>query len=719
MQISSQGSLGGYLLSEDAMAERYGGVPRQDLENSDFVFPETRTFPIMVHGDVRDAVSSWGRYRGEESFETFKRRLTRLAKRKGLSSALPASWSETKGGGMNNEQLEAIIAATEQMALEAKAKYGQESLPDNEEDVALYLESFGKKPNRRKKKKSDEADMTNEDNAEENLNEDDVDMMDEMGEKVRLPPRTPPGVRPRPPGSVDDGGNRPRPPSVRSGKSEDYLELMDLLEEVGQKARRMKKKSDDTDMPDEEDMANPKVNEESTDEAPYINGFLGTSELQALLERTKPQPKKKAAKAVSKIQPKRETATAEKEPTTPPDELENLGDLRPIPPDPEIEKMMQEVFGKDAVNKNRAKKKLKIQGTKKATKAHDLATVVSMVEEAIHEALEELSVLYEDDEWSNPEMIDEKESIQFIMESLGRKGYEYDEDEEYEVDYDIYVYPEFAVVEFSRASYRVPYAIEQGDVAIGMPSEWTRVTETWKDIPDAPTFAEAVSRDQENAIKAIIDQWSDESLEYRWNDEEVVAEMKSIGEAIKMLEDGTVIAQAVRFGSQSETDISEFRDYFTKSTNFWLTEWQTRPMLYDHATDSQTRDNPIVGQWIKAWTDETGVWLKGQLNKAHKYAEAIKELAKMGLLKLSTDSAPHLVIRTRNENGTHEIKRWPIVAASLTVQPAEPRLPAVEVKTTTTRKKAESRPDTKPTASLDTPLLLQLVEDIQKLGEVE
>ena len=568
------------------------------------------------------------------------------------------------------------------------------------------LEEVGRKA-RRMKKKNDE------------YTEDDVDMMDEMGEKVRLPPRTPPGVRPRPPGSVNDGGNRPRPPSVRSGKSEDYLELMDLLEEVGRKARRMKKKSDDTDMPDEEDMANPKVNEESTDEAPYINGFLGTSELQALLERTKPQPKKKAAKAVSKIQPKRETATAEKEPTTPPDELENLGDLRPIPPDPEIEKMMQEVFGKDAVNKNRAKKKLKIQGTKKATKAHDLATVVSMVEEAIHEALEELSVLYEDDEWSNPEMIDEKESIQFIMESLGRKGYEYDEDEEYEVDYDIYVYPEFAVVEFSRASYRVPYAIEQGDVAIGMPSEWTRVTETWKDIPDAPTFAEAVSRDQENAIKAIIDQWSDESLEYRWNDEEVVAEMKSIGEAIKMLEDGTVIAQAVRFGSQSETDISEFRDYFTKSTNFWLTEWQTRPMLYDHATDSQTRDNPIVGQWIKAWTDETGVWLKGQLNKAHKYAEAIKELAKMGLLKLSTDSAPHLVIRTRNENGTHEIKRWPIVAASLTVQPAEPRLPAVEVKTTTTRKKAESRPDTKPTASLDTPLLLQLVEDIQKLGEVE
>jgi predicted transcriptional regulator len=574
------------------------------------------------------------------------------------------------------------------------------------------LEEVGQKA-RRMKKKADDANMSDEE---------DMEMMDDMGEKRRPVPGSRPPSRPpsRPGGGFNDGGDRPLPPPR---KNQDYLDLMDLLEEVGQKARRMKKKTDNANMSDEEDASDDEFNKEGTSNTPFLDGFLGTSELQAMLEHTKPQSRKKEKKSTSatpKVQLKRETATAEKEPTSNPEELEEIDNLRPIPPDPEIEKMMQEVFGTEAINKNRAKKKLKIRGVKNASKAHDLATVVSMVEEAIHEALEELNILYSDNEWSNSEMVDEQEAIQFIMESLGRKGYEeYEEEEEEEIDYDIYVYPEFAIVEFPRASYRVPYAIEQGDVAIGMPSEWTRVTETWKDIPNAPTFAEAVSQDQEDAIKTIINRWSDETLEYQWVDEEVVAEMKSVGEAIKMLEDGTVIAQAVRFGSPSETDISEFRDYFTKSTNFWLTEWQTRPMLYDHATDSQTRDNPVVGKWIKAWTDETGVWLKGQLNKAHKYAEAIKELAKMGLLKLSTDSAPHLVIRARNENGTHEIKRWPIVAASLTVQPAEPRLPAIEVKNTNTRKKAEVKPDTKPITSLDTPSLLQLVEDIQKLGEVE
>lgn len=80
----------------ETKAERYGGTPRADLKDSDFVFPDTRTFPVMTQKDVEDAVSSWGRYKGEETFETFKTRLTALAKRKGFAEALPASWGATK-----------------------------------------------------------------------------------------------------------------------------------------------------------------------------------------------------------------------------------------------------------------------------------------------------------------------------------------------------------------------------------------------------------------------------------------------------------------------------------------------------------------------------------------------------------------------------------------------------------------------------------------------
>ena len=68
-----------------------------------------------------------------------------------------------------------------------------------------------------------------------------------------------------------------------------------------------------------------------------------------------------------------------------------------------------------------------------------------------------------------------------------------------------------------------------------------------------------------------------------------------------------------------------------------------------------------------------------QLDLAHRYHNAIKELARRGLLRVSTDSAPHLVRRERIGEA-HEVKTWPILAASLTVSPAEPRLLPAELK---------------------------------------
>lgn len=71
-----------------------GGVDRDKLKDSDFVFSDSRTFPVVRPGDVSDAVSSWGRYRGPHSFEEFKRRLIALCRRKGESfvNALPKEW---------------------------------------------------------------------------------------------------------------------------------------------------------------------------------------------------------------------------------------------------------------------------------------------------------------------------------------------------------------------------------------------------------------------------------------------------------------------------------------------------------------------------------------------------------------------------------------------------------------------------------------------------
>lgn len=73
-----------------------GGVDRDELEDDDFVIPESRNFPIVTPADVGDAVAAWGRYKGDVTFETFKRRLTALCQRKGKTfvAALPAAWKE-------------------------------------------------------------------------------------------------------------------------------------------------------------------------------------------------------------------------------------------------------------------------------------------------------------------------------------------------------------------------------------------------------------------------------------------------------------------------------------------------------------------------------------------------------------------------------------------------------------------------------------------------
>jgi hypothetical protein len=141
---------------------------------------------------------------------------------------------------------------------------------------------------------------------------------------------------------------------------------------------------------------------------------------------------------------------------------------------------------------------------------------------------------------------------------------------------------------------------------------------------------------------------------------------------------GRIGGYVVRFGGPEEPDISGHRDWFTKSTEFWLDAWDRRPMLYHHAQDEGTADAPRVGMWDAARVDPVGVWLEGQLDLSHKYARAIQQMVAEGRLKLSSDSAPHLVCRKPHPNGTHEVLRWPLIAASLTPTPAEPRLAPVQ-----------------------------------------
>ena len=151
------------------------------------------------------------------------------------------------------------------------------------------------------------------------------------------------------------------------------------------------------------------------------------------------------------------------------------------------------------------------------------------------------------------------------------------------------------------------------------------------------------------------------------------------GGAVKAADDDTIKGMAILYAAKATHDLE--RDYYDKDTDLWLDHWGwPKPITYHHGMDKDTRSDPVIGHWTKAVQTDEGVWLEGQLDRAHKYYKAIKELARRGYLKISSDSGPQWVIREPQSNGANYIKRWPLVTASVTVTPMEPRMLPIEVK---------------------------------------
>jgi hypothetical protein len=87
-----------FLLNSTAQ-KTYDGQQRNDLKDSDFLFPETRSFPIVSPADVKDAISNYGRMSGKMSYDDFLRKLYSMCKRKGSEfvAALPEASKEKLG----------------------------------------------------------------------------------------------------------------------------------------------------------------------------------------------------------------------------------------------------------------------------------------------------------------------------------------------------------------------------------------------------------------------------------------------------------------------------------------------------------------------------------------------------------------------------------------------------------------------------------------------
>lgn len=67
----------------EAYQKTYKGKKRSTLKDSDFLFPENRSFPIVNPQDVRDAISNYGRMGGNMSYDAFIKKLYKKARSKG------------------------------------------------------------------------------------------------------------------------------------------------------------------------------------------------------------------------------------------------------------------------------------------------------------------------------------------------------------------------------------------------------------------------------------------------------------------------------------------------------------------------------------------------------------------------------------------------------------------------------------------------------------
>jgi hypothetical protein len=94
------------------------------------------------------------------------------------------------------------------------------------------------------------------------------------------------------------------------------------------------------------------------------------------------------------------------------------------------------------------------------------------------------------------------------------------------------------------------------------------------------------------------------------------------------------------------------------------------PLMYHHAMDGAVRSDP-AGVIDVLKKDSIGWWMEAQLRAANRYASAIKELVRRGVLGLSSGAMPQPGVEKFAPNGA--VINWVAAEGSLTPIPADPR----------------------------------------------
>jgi len=138
----------------------------------------------------------------------------------------------------------------------------------------------------------------------------------------------------------------------------------------------------------------------------------------------------------------------------------------------------------------------------------------------------------------------------------------------------------------------------------------------------------------------------------------------------------------VRFGSPADADVQG--DYFTPTTYYGQAVKGHLDVVYHHGLgrvdDIANRlGNEIIGNGTIQLQDG-GLWFEAELDMSKPDVKAVYAKASQGLLGWSSGSTERLVKREAVKAGITRIDRWPLIEASLSPKPVDPRNKAIALK---------------------------------------
>ena len=118
----------------------------------------------------------------------------------------------------------------------------------------------------------------------------------------------------------------------------------------------------------------------------------------------------------------------------------------------------------------------------------------------------------------------------------------------------------------------------------------------------------------------------------------------------------------IPYGSADDRDSDG--EWFDAQTRLHEDKYPLPPAVYYHGKGEDGNGLPApayIGQTVRRWVDDAGVWFRVVLDKGNEYAKRVWEAAQQGIARASSGAVSHLV---RTDEDGH-IREWPIAELSI------------------------------------------------------